>query len=401
MELRSSEPFWLLKNGIINSYPSLRKNLSTEILIIGGGITGSLIAHQSMEDGRETVLIDRREIGNGSTAVTTSMLQYELDVPLLQLIDKIGKEGAVASYRACSIAIDELEKISDKVKSTCGYKKKESLYFAAYKKDISGLFKEYELRKENGFAVKWLDADLIQKEYGLTGTYGGILSKQGASMDAFRLTHDILRYNFEKGLGIYDKTTVKKIKYRKSGVSVLLENGCTIHAKKLIYCNGYESTEIIREKFVDLLSTFAVVGERMENGLEKVNGTLFWNTADPYIYMRTTDDGRILIGGADEEFVNIEKRDALISKKSQQLKKDLLKVFPDFDLVVDFAWAGTFGETRDGLPYIGRHGEFPSTYFVLGFGGNGITFSVIGMEMISEMLKGKKHHLEKYFKFGR
>ena len=74
---------------------------------------------------------------------------------------------------------------------------------------------------------------------------------------------------------------------------------------------------------------------------------------------------------------------------------------PKNNFRVDFAWAGTFGETKDGLPYIGKHPDFPSTYFVLGFGGNGITFSVMGMEIISKMLKGKKVSLAKYFKFGR
>lgn len=72
MKIRSSEPFWLEKNGILNSYPSLRKDEKTKILIVGGGITGSLIAHQCMKDGYETVLIDKREIAHGSTSVTTS-----------------------------------------------------------------------------------------------------------------------------------------------------------------------------------------------------------------------------------------------------------------------------------------------------------------------------------------
>ncbi|MFN7100263.1 MAG: FAD-dependent oxidoreductase, partial [Flavobacterium sp.] len=76
MKLKSSEPFWLVKNGILHSYPSLQENISTDILVVGGGITGSLIAHQCIEDGHKTVLIDRREIGHGSTSATTSMLQY-------------------------------------------------------------------------------------------------------------------------------------------------------------------------------------------------------------------------------------------------------------------------------------------------------------------------------------
>src|SRR5690606_24187169 len=86
MDLKSNEPFWLVKNGIINSYPSLREDTDCDIPIVGGGITGSLIAHQCMEDGYKTLLIDKREIANGSSSATTSMLQYEIDTPLYELI---------------------------------------------------------------------------------------------------------------------------------------------------------------------------------------------------------------------------------------------------------------------------------------------------------------------------
>src|SRR5436189_2685734 len=120
MKLKSSEPFWLVKNGILNSYPSVREDLETEILIVGGGITGSLIAHQCIADGYKTILIDRREIGHGSTSATTSMLQYEIDVPLYQLIHLIGEKAAVESYLACYKAIDDLEEIVKDIKSDCG-----------------------------------------------------------------------------------------------------------------------------------------------------------------------------------------------------------------------------------------------------------------------------------------
>jgi glycine/D-amino acid oxidase-like deaminating enzyme len=401
MKLKSSEPFWLVKNGIINSYPSVRENLETEILIVGGGITGSLIAHQCIADGYKTILIDRREIGNGSTSATTSMLQYEIDFPLYQLIDLIGEEAAVESYWACYKSIDDLGQIVKQVKSDCGFKKKESLYFAAHKKDVSGLKTEFEARKKIGLPVKWLEPEEIDKKFQLKNSYGGILSQQGGSLDAFKLTHDILAYNHKKGLRIFDKTDIKKTTYKPNGVTVITEYGTTIKAKKIIYCNGFESTEIIKDKFVKLLSTYAIVGERFEDDQSYLNETLFWNTAKPYNYMRTTDDNRLLIGGEDEDFVNAEKRDELLNQKSDKLTKYLKKILPNYDFRMDFVWAGTFGETKDGLPYIGKHPNFESAYFVLGFGGNGITFSVIGMSLVSEMLKNRKHPLQEHFRFRR
>lgn len=401
MKLKSNEPFWLVKNGIINSYPSLQRDISTDILVVGGGITGSLIAHRCIAEGYKTTLVDRREIANGSTSASTSMLQYEIDVPLYKLIAQIGEKGAFLSYKACSDAIDMLGEVVKKVKSDCGFKKKDSLYFAAYKKDVAWLKEEFETRKKYGFPVKWLEADEIEEKYRIKDTFGGILSAQGASIDAFRLTHDLLAYNQKKGLEIYDKTNISYVDYRRNGITAKTEDGIRIKAKKIIYCNGFESVELIKENFVNLLSSYAIVGEQSEDDQSYWKNTLFWNTATPYIYMRITDDNRLLIGGEDEQFVDAGKRDALLYKKSKKIEKQLQKIIPEYNFKTDFAWAGTFGETKDGLPYIGSHPSFPNAYFVLGFGGNGITFSAIGMDITAAMLKGKKHPLVEYFKFGR
>lgn len=401
MDLKSNEPFWLLKNGLTSSYPSLKSNESCDVLIIGGGITGSLIAHQMVSDGYKTILIDKREICNGSTSATTSMLQYEIDVPLFELIEKIGEKGAVESYKACSDAIDILEKLSKQIRSEAGFKRKKSLYFAAKKKDANWLKKEWETRKNAGFDVKWLEADQILDQFGFENTYGGILSKQGASIDAFKFAHELLEHNLKKGLGVFDKTEMKKVEHHKGFNLVTVDSGFQIKAKKIIYCIGYESKNLIKEDFVDLKSTYAIVSEIDDDKFKNIANTLVWNTSDPYLYMRTTDDRRLLIGGGDEDFYDAEKRDALLNKKEQEILRNLKKIKPDYHFYTDFVWAGTFGETKDGLPYIGEHKKFKNSYFVLGFGGNGITFSVTGMEMVSKFMKNKKHPLSEYFRFGR
>ncbi|MBD1422124.1 NAD(P)/FAD-dependent oxidoreductase [Sphingobacterium chuzhouense] len=401
MDLKSNEPFWLVKNGVINSFPSLRENAVCDVLVVGGGITGSLIAHQCVQDGFKTVLIDKREVANGSSSATTSMLQYEIDTPLYKLIEMIGEKGAVASYKACSQAIDQLGEIAHKLKSKAGFIKKDSLYFAALKKDVAWLTREFEARKKVGFDVKWMEADDVLKKYNLQKAYGGILSKQGASIDAFLFVHEMLAYNVKKGLEVYDKTELANVTYKVRQNEVTLNTGAKIKCKKIVYCVGYESATMIKEKFVDLVSTYAIVSEMIPEESRKYKDILLWNTADPYHYMRTTDDGRMLIGGEDEEFRNPQQRDSLIGNKEQKLLKSVEKYLPNLPFYPDFAWAGTFGTTKDSLPYIGEHKDFKNSYFVLGFGGNGITFSVTGMEMVSNWLKGKKHLLTPYFAFGR
>jgi glycine/D-amino acid oxidase-like deaminating enzyme len=192
-----------------------------------------------------------------------------------------------------------------------------------------------------------------------------------------------------------------KVDYGENGVVAETEFGNTIRAKKMVYCNGFESTEIIREPFVKLLSTYAIVTEPMDEEPGGLQETLFWSSGDPYLYLRTTDDNRLLVGGLDEDFIDNEKRDSLLPEKAEQLREAVNRLFPGRDFRVDFSWAGTFGETKDGLPFIGAHPGFPSTYFLLGFGGNGITFSVTGARLISAMMKGEEPALAKAFRFGR
>ncbi len=401
MDLKSNEPFWLIKNGLLQSYPSLREDISCDVLVVGSGITGSLIAHQCIADGYDTVVIDKREIVNGSSSATTSMLQYEIDVPLFELKGMIGEEAAQACYKACGESILNLQKIAKKINSKAGFKRKKSLYYASRKADVPSLKKEFEARKEAGFKVKWLEEEEINEQYEIFQCHGGILSDLGGSVDAFYLAHELLHYNVKKGLRVYDNNELLKVTSKRGFELAEMETGCHIKAKRIIYCVGFESANMIPEKFVDLLSTYAIVSEVDDKLNKAYKDLLIWNTSDPYLYMRTTDDDRFLIGGEDEEFHDPIKRDELIEKKSDKLYKSFKKIFVGREFYPDFRWAGTFGSTKDGLPYIGEHPKFKNSYFVLGFGGNGITFSVTGMEMVSDWMKGKEHPLSTYFAFGR
>lgn len=400
MRIRTFESFWLVKNGILYSYPSLQENLETEILVIGGGITGALISHALMEAGHQVMLIDKRDIAMGSSSATTSMLQYEVDVPLYELAEMIGEEGAVKCYKAGVEAIHNLHTLVKKTKVKCGFKMQKSLYVAHNKKAAVWLKKEFDIRNKYNLGVKWLDGKTIEKKYGLI-THGGILSDVAASVDAYQLAHELIQLNVKRGMKVYDQTDIEKIDTIDFRPKVILKNEHVIEAKKIICCTGFESTELLKEKIADLFYTYATVSEQGISLNKNVQNTLIWTTDDPYLYMRSTDDGRFLIGGEDSNFNFQFFQQKIKERKADKLKAKLLELMPDVVFTEDFSWAGTFGSTKDGLPYIGKSPEYENTLFVLGFGGNGITFSVQGMEMIVDFLNGKEHELAEYYRFGR
>ncbi len=390
-----------MKNGIINSYPSLTKNVSCDVLIIGGGLTGALMSYQFSKEGYKTILIDKRDIGTGSTSANTSMVQYEIDEPLYGLIEMVGKEAAVNVYKACEETIYKLDKIVDTLKIDCDFKLTDSLLFAKNLQDADGLKRELACRKMAGLTVKWLNADQIYKGYGILSE-GGILSETAARMDAYRLTHALIDHSVKKfGAKVFDHTAVASVENMASKNYVTVDTSAVIESNFIVYATGYETQELIGKKIGKLVSTYACISEPLTNLPMALNDAIFWDTGNPYCYFRTTPDNRILIGGEDENFKDPEKRDALIEKKESQLVSMFHQCVPGMDFVPDFTWAGTFGQTKDTLPYIGLHPDFPNSYFALGFGGNGITFSVMAMEILSDAVAKRHNKFLEYFGFNR
>lgn len=401
MRLRTYESFWLLSNGLLYSYPSLHDHHeSCDVAVIGGGITGALISHALLQKGYRVVLLDKRDIAGGSTSATTSMLQYEIDVPLYQLAEMIGEAAAADCYRAGIEAIGELDALVRKHRLDCGFERKQSLYIAREKKQVSWLKQEFDMRNRHALGVTWLEPGEISEAYGIT-CFGGILSEAAASVDAYRLAHELIALGVKKGMKVYDQTDIKEVIRDESGSLILAENGATVQCSRVVYCTGYEATEMLKEKTADVFYTYACVSEQGIAIPEKLKRTLVWDTGSPYLYMRSTDDGRLLVGGEDAQSGHTFFQNRIKERKSLKLQKRLKKAMPGIGFIEDFSWAGMFGTTKDGLPYIGESPEFPGALFVLGFGGNGITFSVQGMKIVTDLLEGRGNALAHWYRFGR
>ncbi len=280
------------------------------------------------------------------------------------------------------------------------FSSKPSFQFASFKSDVMDLRKEYSLRKKAGFFLQWLEEKDIHKKFGFKKS-AGILSQDGAEADAYQITHSLLKKWMAKGLQVYDNTEVVTIRHYKQEVELITANKKRIRAKKLIIACGYESQQYIPKKVQELQATYAICSEPFVKKDFWYKNALIWETDTPYLYLRTTSDKRILMGGKDVPFSSPQKRDRLINQKTKSLEKSFSKLFPDLPFKTDFEWAGTFASTKDGLPYIGSIPQRPHTYFALGFGGNGITFSSIAADIIRDLLSGKKNMDAEIFSFDR
>jgi glycine/D-amino acid oxidase-like deaminating enzyme len=401
MDLKSGYPFWAVKNGLMKAFPRLEGSLSCDVVVVGAGITGALVARELAENGHEVVVVDERDVGWGSTAASTALLQYEIDTHMVDLAKRYGEDNAVLAYRGCLEGIDVVQAASHQARGV-EFKRMKSLYYASSKPDAAALKDEYELRKTHGFRVKWLDTAKLSATYGLAAP-GAILSLDAARVDPYRLAHKILGRLKAHGTSLFVRTKVTRIQARANGVTLGLADVGTIRAKYVVLAAGYQSQQWLKQKVAFNHSSYAWVSAPIATEqLGYLRTTMLWESARPYLYLRSTGDNRLVVGGEDDEVDNPTLRDQRVVSKAKLLHKRVTRLLGELHLVPAFSWAGTFAETADGLPYFGAHDEWgPRVLFAMAYGGNGITFSAIGAGIIRAAIEKKRHPLTALYSFAR
>ena len=401
MDLKSGYPWWAVKNGLLHAFPPLQQDLRCDVAVLGGGISGALIADELAAHGHAVVVIDRRDVGWGSTAASTALLQYEIDTPMTALAGRYGEADAVLAYRSCAEAIGLLQAKAAEVRDV-GFARTDSLYWASARRHVRALHREFELRRRHGFDVDWLDRDALRAGFGLDAP-GAILSHVAARMDPYRMAYRLLQRLEKRGAGVFDRTTVASIRASSRGVTLRTPEGFEVRAGHVVLATGYEAQQWLDRRVAKNRSSYAFVSDPIAaSALGALANTLTWETKRPYLYLRSTDDGRLLVGGADDAIDIPARRDARVGKKACVLLEKVLALWPRLPLAIDFAWAGTFAETGDGLPFFGPHPQHgPRVHFAMAYGGNGITYSMVGAGLLRALIERRKHPLAALFSFAR
>jgi glycine/D-amino acid oxidase-like deaminating enzyme len=401
MDLKSGYPWWAVKNGLPHAFPPLQQDLRCDVAVLGGGISGALIADELAAHGHEVVVIDRRDVGWGSTAASTALLQYEIDTPMTELAARYGEADALLAYRSCAEAIPLLQAKAAEVRDV-GFARTRSLYYASRRRDLRALREEFDLRARHGFAIEWLDRSALRERHALDAD-GAILSEVAARMDPYRMAYRLLQRLEKRGGGVFDRTTIASIQTTSRGVTLRTPEGFEVRAGHVVLAAGYEAQQWLDRRVARNRSSYAFVSDPIAaDALGALANTLTWETARPYLYLRSTDDGRLLVGGMDDAIDIPARRDARVEKKARVLLKKVLALWPQLPLAIDFAWAGTFAETEDGLPFFGPHPQHgPRVLFAMAYGGNGITYSMVGAGLLRAMIERRKHPLATLFSFAR
>ncbi|PXV66777.1 glycine/D-amino acid oxidase-like deaminating enzyme [Dysgonomonas alginatilytica] len=401
MDLHSGLPYWIVKNPLYDYFNPLEKDIAIDIAIIGSGITGALVAHELCEAGLKCCVVDKRTLSTGSSSASTALLQYEIDVPLYKMAKELGEDKAVLAYRSCLQGITDIEKIFTDIGINPNFERVPSVFYASNKQGLSLIEKEFEIRKKHNLPVTFLDNKELKKKYGIDAP-GALMNKESGQIDAYLAAITLLDYHRKKdNLKVYTHTEIDQWTETTKGYELVTIKGKIIKCKYVVIAAGFEVGKFLPEQVMKLTSTYVIISQPVLPEYLWYKKSLIWETNDPYLYIRTTNENRIMVGGEDEEFKDPVKRDDLLREKTAILEKKFKKLFPKTPFITDMSWCGTFSSTKDGLPYIGTWPGKNRMFFTLGYGGNGITFSINAAQMIRNKLEGKTDPREAVFGFKR
>jgi glycine/D-amino acid oxidase-like deaminating enzyme len=397
-DLRDGDAVWASYGAPKIVGARLRRSLRTDVVVIGAGISGAMISQSLAGAGLRPLILDRRRAALlGSTAASTALLQFELDTPLIRLSASIGRRKAEQVWIASRDAVNELRTRSHRLGIQAHFENRPSLYLAGNVLDARGLEREVAHRQRIGLASQYLDRKSLRHHFGIDRP-AALLNHGNAEANPVELAAGYLRTAIKSGARFHAPHDVIDIDCDRRGTTLLTKDGIHIRARQVIFCTGYELAKIVPATNNRILSTW-VIATRPQPKAIWPQKALIWEASEPYLYLRTTADGRIICGGEDENFADTNDRDALTPRKTVRIERKLHRLLPTVDSKAVMSWTGSFGGSPNGLPTIGAIPGFRNCYAVMGYGGNGITFSMLATKLITAAIMGRKSAEAKLFAF--
>lgn len=364
------------------TWPPLDQELETDVVVIGGGITGLTAALKLAEAGKHVVLIEGKRIGSGTTGGSSAHLTEQIDCYYSSIITDFGIDEAKLVAAASRNAIDHIERRTEALGIACGFERVPGWLVAESEEDLEELEQEHAAAHEAGVDVVMEQA--VPLPYPVSA---GLRFRHQAKFDSLAYVRGLAAEAHRKGVRIHEHTQVVKVDDGEPCV-VHLESGATVKAQA-VFCATHSSPNwlFLNTKLAPYRSYIAAFAD------VPLPNALFWDMAEPYHYLRCATIGGqryVLVGGEDHKTGGDEEAhhiDALVDWARGRLRAGK----------PSFTWSAQLYESVDGLPYIGRNSASKHVYVCTGLSGHGLTLGTAGALMVSDLILGIANPFERVF----
>lgn len=382
---------WQSEDGPV--FSSLNSPQAVDVCVIGGGIAGLTTAYRLLESGRSVAVLERGHLG-GETLLSTGHLTVALDQRYFRLRQTLGARAASSAAASHAFALAEIERITRAADIECDFGRVPGFLFLSGEHDPELLLRELEACRDLGIGgVEYLtqtDSLLFKPGPALR------FAEQGRFHPG-RYLAGLARAIQRKGGKVYSHTEATAV---KGGwpARVPTSRGFEVSCEAVVVATNvpFNDRFTMQTKMAPYRSY--VVGIEIPD--DRDHDALFWDTAEPYHYVRTyrerSGERIALVGGADHRTGQETSADP-----HQQLRswaRERLGV----EGPLRYQWSGQILEPHDGLAFIGRNpGDEANVFVACGFSGNGLTYGTIAGRLITDLINGQENEWEDLYEPAR
>ena len=390
-------------------YPRQRGDLTTNVVIVGGGLTGCACALSFATAGVRVALLEGDRIGSGATAASAGLLRQGFDGSFQDSAARYGLRSARHLWQSVRRASLEFAAVIRRLDIRCDLAPQDLILFTRGDAEaVRRLKREYQARKDAGLDVSWLTARALARETALDGS--GAIRMKGDVVDPYRACVGLAAAAAARGALIHERTTVRRIRAGRKSVVVKTDGG-ELTADAVVIATGapIDDLRALRRHFV-ARETYMVLTESLPAAVRRQTGSRSASLVDgptasestfPHL-LRWMKDDRVLFAGADQAPTAPRARDKTLTQRAGQLMYELSTLYPPVSgLQPAWAWDLIHQESADGLPIVGLHRNFPRHLFALGHGRHGAGVAWLAARLLLRQFLGEPGKGDELFGFSR
>ncbi|MDD2409256.1 MAG: FAD-dependent oxidoreductase [Bacilli bacterium] len=367
------ESIWM-KDYYDKNLPSIKKDVNTPILIIGGGLAGLMCAYNFMKNNIDFILVDSKKLASGVSANTTAQITYAHTNLYDDIIKKHGKEKVNRYLESQIEGFNIMQNIIKEETIDCDYKEESTIIGAYLQKNIKILDNlQNTLNKYNLSKVTNANNIIFNKK--------DIEIENQFIINPIKYMMGIIDILIDNNCKLYENSKVTKINKNNNNYEVIINNKYKINTNKIIMTCHYPIINPDNLYFTKIFQSKSyAVAFKSKLKLD----ANYLSLDEPYYYFRTYDDNTLIIGGSDH-YTGINND---INKCYDDLISKIYRI--DKDAKIVSKWFTEDCMPIDSLPYVGVYSNnHKNIILVTGFQKWGFTNSHIAAKNVTNMLFNK------------
>ena len=386
------------------SHPTHKGAQTTEVVVVGGGLTGCTAAYAFAAAGVKVVLLEAARLGRGNTAAAAGWISEEPGIAFPDLAKIAGLRGARRAFQGWRRAGLDFAALLRRLDVKCSLEAHPTVTVGTTPEQGLRLKKEQKARRDAGLEAPFLNARTIRGEVALEAA-AGLRAKDTATLDPYRACLGLARAAEERGAILFEGSPVRRIRFNRKIADVFTANG-SIRTSRVVVATGMP-TPLHRSlaRHFWFHHAFLALTEPLPARVRRQLGrgeAVIRDSAAPSHLVRWVGEDRLLVSGADASALPVRQRDKMVVQRTGQLMYELSTLYPDISgALPEYGWAADYARTDNGLPAIGPHRNFPHHLFAFGDASHSMTGAYLASRMMLRHHFGELDPGDEVFAFRR